>query len=528
MAFTFTDLEPLTPLPPEDLPPEEPRESTMVATEERVRDVLGDSSATSAKVSSQDLATAVGVPARRNHRDTAVNSDLEIEEIADADIEEIVDSSAQEPAIHQSLMTGNLDGRAIRAPINKGQKVGDRYQIVDSIADGGMGRVHRVTHLHLGKTFALKQMHDSFRKDESFRAKFYQEARLASSLSHRNIVSIVDFGEDPKIGVFMVMELVEGDMLSQRLRNRERLPLRMACEVILQIADALHYIHKEGIVHGDIKPDNILLRRAGRSELNRWNICLLDFGLARAHSSVEEEEHIEGTPAYMAPEVICGKPLQEASDIYSLGILAYQLVTGTTPFHGDLRGLMSAHLADAPTPLADVIGKPVDERLEALIMKALAKDPKNRQASMAAFLFELKTLMDMLGFGRRRAKKMASKSAPLSPEIRLAKLAFEHSTHGMAVIDTKGDVEIANLAFAYFFHREDEQSTTGMSVMDPRFLRIHPDLPGDLQHVAAERKTIRRSLAFRGGERELVEFIFTLSPLKGEAKKLLLSIMRVS
>jgi tRNA A-37 threonylcarbamoyl transferase component Bud32 len=501
MIFTLTELELLE---DSDVVEEAPEESTMVATADRVREVVDDQLSPEWPLSTEGFETAVHLPA------------LGAPEPGD-----------DEPVV-QSLRAGTLDGTPSKAPINKGQTVGDRYQIVDSIADGGMGRVHRVTHLHLGKTFALKQMHDTFRSDETFRAKFYQEARLASSLSHRNIVSIVDFGEDPNIGVFMVMELVEGDMLSQRLRNREQLPLRMACEVILQIADALHYIHKAGIVHGDIKPDNILLRRAGRSELNRWNICLLDFGLARAQSTISEEEHIEGTPAYMAPEVICGKPLQEASDIYSLGILAYQVVTGTVPFLGELRELMAQHLGKAPMPLAEALGKPVDERLEALIMKALEKDPKNRQASMEAFIFELKTLMDMLGFGRRRGKKVAGKSGSQRSGDRLAKLAFEHCTHGMAVLDAKGEVDVANGAFAYFFHREDEDSRTGMSVMDPRFLRINPELPTDLKQVLEERNTISRSLTFKGGEEETVEFVFTISPLKGEAQKVLLSIIRSS
>lgn len=493
MVFTLTELELL-----DDSDVEALDESTMVATEERVSDVVGQLSP-EWPLSSEGGGTAVQLAPEH--------------------------ASGGEEVV-QSLMAGTLDGTPTRAPVNKGQTVGDRYKIVDSIADGGMGRVHRVTHLHLGKTFALKQMHDTYRSDKSFRAKFYQEARLASSLSHRNIVSIVDFGHDPVVGVFMVMELVEGDMLSRRLRNKERLPLRMACEVILQIADALHYIHKAGIVHGDIKPDNILLRRAGRSELNRWNICLLDFGLARAQSGTNEDEHIEGTPAYMAPEVICGKPLHEGSDIYSLGILAYQLVTGTTPFLGDLRELMAQHLGKAPASLAETIGEAVDERLEALILKALEKDPKNRQASMEAFIFELKTLMDMLGFGRRRGKKVAGKSGNQRAGDRLAKLAFEHCAHGMAVLDAKGDVDVANGAFAYFFHREDDDSRTGMSVMDPRFLRINPELPADLKHVLEERTTIRRSLTFKGGEAETVEFVFTLSPLKGEAQKVLLSITR--
>lgn len=435
-----------------------------------------------------------------------------------------------EASIHESLSAGTLSGAASKPVVNKGQTIVERYVIEDSIASGGMGRVHRVKHLHLGKKFALKQIHDSFSSDESFRAKFYQEARLASGLSHRNIVSIVDFGEDPQIGLFMVMELVEGEPLTRRLRNRERLPLRMACEIILQVADALHYIHKKGIVHGDIKPDNILLRRAGRSEMRRWDVCLLDFGLARPHHhKVVDDEHIEGTPAYMAPELICGKPLSELSDVYSLGILAYHLLAGCPPFQGELRQLMAKHLQDPPAPLSSVIDEAVDERLEALVMKALQKDPKNRQASMAAFLFEMKTLMDMLGFGRRRHKKGASLGRTAEIENvtgKLSRMAFEQCGFGVAVIEGNGDVAVANAAFERFF-RWDPSSTKTRSLLDPRFVRIHPNLLEDLEKVASTGRGVRRFLTFKSRNDEIVELIFSLSALDREKDKLLLSIVPI-
>ncbi len=440
-----------------------------------------------------------------------------------------VSHSQVDTKAHGSLKDGTLRRPdAARPSVNQGQTIADRYVIEDSIAVGGMGRVHQVKHLHLGKVFALKQMHDSFSSDQSFRAKFYQEARLASGLSHRNIVSIVDFGEDPKLGVFMVMELVDGEPMSRRLRNKERLPLRMACEVILQMADALHYIHSEGIVHGDIKPDNILLRRAGRSELRRWNVCLLDFGLARSHQATNDDEHIEGTPAYMAPEIICGEPLREAADIYSLGILAYQLVTGRPPFLGGLREVMTQHLKDAPKPLAEVLGEEVDERLEALIMKALEKDPKNRHASMAAFLFEMKTLMDMLGFGRRRSKKAALQRTGEfeNTNLKLAKLAFEQCGFGMAVVDVNGDIDISNGSFAHFIHKDSSDPST-FTVLDPRFIRIHPDLPLDLKSVNESRQSVRRVLTFKSGKDKVVELIFSLSPLDGEKDKLVMTIVPV-
>ncbi len=411
-----------------------------------------------------------------------------------------------------------------------GQTVVGRYRIEAPIAVGGMGKVFRVKHLHLNKMFALKQMHANLSTDEKMRARFLQEARLASGLSHANIVSVVDFGQDPDFGAFMVMELVEGETLSRRLRNNDNFPLRMACEVILQIADALHYIHKEGTVHGDIKPDNILLRRAGRSELRRWKVCLLDFGLARPQVSTDnDKDHAEGTPAYMAPELICGEALAEPADIYSLGILAYQLVTGQTPFQGAIRDLMYMHLQDVPKPMSEVLGKPVDEALEALVMKALQKKPEERQSSMAAFLFEMKTLMDMLGFGTRRSQKAIRRSANKSDtsELRLGRMAFEQCGFGIAVVEKDGNVAVGNTAFAHFFRLKPSESLKGVTIMDPRFLRIHPELPADLVQVRSSGNGLRRLLSLNDEQGNVIEMIFNLAPLVGAEEKLILSIVPV-
>lgn len=149
--------------------------------------------------------------------------------------------------------------RPTSAPQGQADVVAGRYRLEEPIGVGGMGRVYRARHLQLDKVFALKLMKTDFAGDSAAREQFYREARVASSLSHPNIVSIVDFGEDPALGAFMVMELLEGEPVTVRLHTEGRFPLRLACEVILQIAEALQYIHNRQIVHCDIKADNILI-----------------------------------------------------------------------------------------------------------------------------------------------------------------------------------------------------------------------------------------------------------------------------
>src|SRR5690606_32835664 len=185
--------------------------------------------------------------------------------------------------------------------------IADRYVIEEPIGEGGMGRVFRVRHRRLGKSFALKLMQTGFAGDTRARDLFYREAKLASSLAHPNIVSIIGFGEDGERGAFMVMELLEGTSLSSFLHREGGFSMRAACDIILQVAEALAYIHKRQIVHCDIKPDNILLLKQPPGERRKHLVKLLDFGLARARSaSPRRTSTIDGTPEYMAPERIMG------------------------------------------------------------------------------------------------------------------------------------------------------------------------------------------------------------------------------
>ncbi|MBK9032639.1 MAG: protein kinase [Myxococcales bacterium] len=288
-----------------------------------------------------------------------------------------------------------------RAPAAPGRVIAGRYKILDRIGVGGMGKVYKVSHTQLSKTFALKVIGENLADTDEARELFYREAQLASAVNHPNITSVVDFGEDPDVGAFMVMEFVEGEPVHRVLRRETRLGVRVACEIILQVADALHYVHSQGIVHCDIKTENILLAEQPGTKRRQLVVKLLDFGLARSLTGGRSSGPLSGTPHYVAPERIRGDAATPSSDLYALGILFYELITGHVPWDGAVSNILSGHLEQQPTPPSQLVAG-LEPALETLILRALAKTPAERHKDMAAFIYELRTVMDMLGFGHRR------------------------------------------------------------------------------------------------------------------------------
>src|ERR1043165_4600179 len=295
------------------------------------------------------------------------------------------------------------------------QTVGGRYALDGPLGEGGMGQVYRARHLQLGKAFALKIIAPAFAGDNAARQRFNQEAKLASEITHPNIVSVVDFGEDDRFGAYMVMELVEGDALV----TPGTLPMtvKRAIDVLGQVADALDHIHKRGIIHGDVKADNIMLtaEQQGASGTRRRRVVrLLAFGLARppehadeaqgvsgsphylaperAAANPNEAEGVSGSPHYLAPERAAGGPPSVASDIYALGVLGYLLFTGTLPFDGSLVEVLMAQIHNTPESMNSRRKEELDAALESLIQRAMAKDPAQRHGSAAAFRYELNTV----------------------------------------------------------------------------------------------------------------------------------------
>jgi predicted Ser/Thr protein kinase len=333
--------------------------------------------------------------------------------------------------------------------------IGGRYQILARIGQGGMGKVYKVKHAHLSRTFALKIISNQVAETDEARELFYREARFASAMSHPNITSVVDFGEDEKVGMFMVMELVEGEALNRLLFREKQLSTRKACEIVLQLAEALHYIHRQGVVHCDIKTENILIsEEEHEGKRSKSVVKLLDFGLARSLTASRASTSLSGTPHYVAPERIHGEPASPASDVYGVGILLYELLTGQVPWDGPVQKILAGHLDERAKPPGLLIEGGIDPALETLIYHALAKRPAERHKDMAAFLYELKTVMDMMGFGRRGrqgpTKRVVIEQRSQNSRDELARIVYDACRLPLALLTPQAVIIRANPAFARF------------------------------------------------------------------------------
>jgi eukaryotic-like serine/threonine-protein kinase len=252
-----------------------------------------------------------------------------------------------------------------------------------TLGRGGMATVYLARDSMLDRPVALKVLSEHFAADEAFRDRFIREARLAAKLVHPNVVQVYDVGED-KRGPFIVMEYVEGDTLADELQRRGRLPAAEVVSVGIQLCSALAVAHAGGLVHRDIKPQNILRRPDGQ-------VKLADFGIARSLAATAHTEigTVLGTAAYLAPEQARGEPVTAAADIYSLGVVLYELLTGQTPFPAaTLPELLLKREQGAITPPSE-LALDVPAALEAVVMRCLALRAEYRPASAAALAHEL-------------------------------------------------------------------------------------------------------------------------------------------
>ena len=385
--------------------------------------------------------------------------------------------------------------------------VGGRYAIEGQLGVGGMGHVFRARHLQLGKAFALKIISPTFALDGAARARFNEEAKLASEISHPNIVSVVDFGEDAQFGAYMVMELVEGELLIDE--QAAPMSVRRACDILSQVADALDHIHRRGIVHGDVKADNIMVTAestgAGRRRLAR----LLDFGLAR-RAGGDADDQLNGSPHYLAPERAAGGPPSVAADIYALGVLGYLMLTGTLPFDGSVIEILMAHINHEVVAPSQRRGETLEPGVERVILRALAKDPAKRHGSAAAFRAELNEAMDALELVRRRHQSVPVVSDNRRDAILVA--AFERSRVPQALVSIDGDIVLANKGFARLLGVE--AGVEGLNVSETTLATVVPGFGRALRSVHhSGQPSERRARVFRGRDAPALELTLWLSPL---------------
>jgi serine/threonine-protein kinase len=249
----------------------------------------------------------------------------------------------------------------------------NRYQLLEQIGSGGMAVVYRGNDRMLERYVSIKVLRTDFTKNTAFQERFRQESKAAANLSHPNIVTVHDFGFDGG-QLYLVMEFIPGTDLKTLLSQRGRFSIEEAIPLMVQACAGIGYAHRAGLVHCDVKPQNMLVTSDQRLKVT-------DFGIARALASIHPDEHSEivwGSPQYFSPEQAAGNAPSPASDVYSLGVVLYEMVTGSLPFTGTSpEELARMHLHEAPIPIHEYLPD-VPPTLEQIIIKVLAKEPSAR------------------------------------------------------------------------------------------------------------------------------------------------------
>lgn len=293
--------------------------------------------------------------------------------------------------------------------LENGYIVSERYKILETIGKGGMAIVYKANDLKLGRDVTFKVLKSDFIEDEAFISRFSTEARAAAQLAHTNIVNVYDVGNDGDIH-YIVMEYIDGYTLKELIYKNAPLDNRLACDIAMQIAAGLENAHAHGVIHRDIKPENILLTKIG----GKLTAKVTDFGIAKASSLENTQGDYMGSVHYFSPEQAKGENVDQRSDIYSLGIVLYEMVTGTIPFEGESALDLAMKHIKSPIPDPRMVNPKVAPEIIEIIKKACAKEPRNRYQSARAMGQALKNVYEGKGTveGVNKKNKVNKKPIP--------------------------------------------------------------------------------------------------------------------
>ena len=357
-----------------------------------------------------------------------------------------------------------------------GRVLDGRYRVEEKIGEGGMGIVYRVVHTALNKVLAIKVLRGDHARDHDTVQRFIQEATSATSIGHENIIDISDFGRLPDQSVYFAMEYLEGEALTDLIERGGSVPTGEAISIVRQIASALGAAHARGVVHRDLKPDNVMLVRRGDTDKF---VKVVDFGIAKvggASSKLTRTGMVFGTPHYMSPEQAAGQSVDQRTDIYALGVIMYEMFTGKVPFDADtFMGILTKHMFEPPLRPSET-GRALGA-IEEVILKALAKKPEDRYQKMDELIGDLTRVASggEIAIGNRPGVKPPNNLADyLEPRSRTEmRLGSTLPTSKLPIYLGVGAVVVllagGAAAAAAFIGDEDseEMSTTGVEDAPP-------------------------------------------------------------
>jgi serine/threonine protein kinase len=331
-----------------------------------------------------------------------------------------------------------------------------KYRIIEQVGEGAMGVVYRALDPVLNRSVAIKVMSDTLARDDELRGRFLREAQAAGSLQHPNVVTVYDFGE-VNGHLYIAMEFVAGEDLEGMLNRRAPLTLVKKIDILVDVLAGLGYAHKRGIIHRDIKPANIRVDEEGRARI-------MDFGIARLQSSkVTRTGLMVGTPAYMAPEQITNSQASAASDIFSLGAVMYELLTGRKPFEGESLQSVFYKIVSSSPPDITTISSSLPASLNTIVMRALAKEPADRYSNstdMANALTEVRASLDRESTRPKAASLQSAIATGLSTRATRKLPAYKTKPTLVLAGGAAGVVVIAGLVYALGFRPGRSTSTT--------------------------------------------------------------------
>ncbi|MBX3262849.1 MAG: serine/threonine protein kinase [Labilithrix sp.] len=295
---------------------------------------------------------------------------------------------------HTADLEGTGERPAVPSDLVGRRLAGGKLEIESLIGGGGVGAVYRARHRELQMPVAVKVLHDTFQSDADFGRRFHAEALAASRLDHPNVTRVLDFGQEPDGLLYLVMEFLDGVGLRALLEHERRFDTERVIRLATQVCAGLGHAHARNIVHKDVKPENLVILQGTDDDGDAMEIVkVCDFGIAQG-AVAEETRRFQGTPEYMSPEQCTSAELDARSDVYALGVVMYELVTGDVPFTSDDVGTIVRMQIEDPVPPPSHRAPNVDPRLEAIILRALAKDRDARFANMRDLRAALRDLLD--------------------------------------------------------------------------------------------------------------------------------------